>query len=109
WPAKFPVIGQVVGYLPRVIRGLPGAEDGFQANSVGGALVFFVPLQITSLAACWGGQQAAWLPAWLSRRQYCLAQSLLLAFTGAILLLTQSRGASFGLLVGLIALLAWHS
>jgi putative inorganic carbon (HCO3(-)) transporter len=109
WPAKFPVIGQVVSYLPRVIRGLPGAEDGFQANSVGGALVFFVPLQIMSLAACWSGEQAARLPAWLNRWQYCLAQSLLLAFTGAILLLTQSRGAWFGLLLGLMALLAWHS
>jgi putative inorganic carbon (HCO3(-)) transporter len=109
WPTKFPVVGQVVDYLPRVIRGLPGAQDGFQANAVGGALVLFVPLQFMSLAACRIGEQADWMPAWLSRRQHCAAQWMLLAFTGGILLLTQSRGAWFGLAVGLIALLAWHS
>jgi putative inorganic carbon (HCO3(-)) transporter len=109
WPTKFPVIGLVVDHLPRVIRGLPGAEDGFQPNSVGGALVFFVPLQLMSLAACRAGEQTDRMSAWLSRRQHCAAQLILLAFTGGILLLTQSRGAWFGLAVGLLALLAWHS
>jgi len=109
WPAKFPIIGQVVDHLPRVIRGLPGAEDGFQANAVGGALVLFIPLQLMSLAAGWASEHTDWLPAWLSRRQYLIAQLIHLAVTGGNLLLTQSRGASFGLGVGLVALLAWHS
>ena len=45
WPSKFPVVGQVVSHLPRVIRGLPGAEDGFQANAVGGGLVSYGALE----------------------------------------------------------------
>jgi putative inorganic carbon (HCO3(-)) transporter len=99
----------VAARLPPVIRGLPGAQDGFQPNAVGGALVFFVPLQLISLAACAAAEHAHWRPAWLSRRQHCAAQVLLLAITGGVLLLTQSRGAWFGLAAGLTALLAWHS
>jgi putative inorganic carbon (HCO3(-)) transporter len=109
WYSKFPVLDQVVNYLPRVIRGLPGAEEGFQPNAVGGALLFFLPLQVISLAASGDPEQALCRPAWLSRRLHSIVQLLLLAFTGSILLLSQSRGAWLGLGAGLVAHLCWHS
>src|SRR5438874_1817057 len=43
WFAKFSLLGVVGGRLPRVIRGMTGAEEGFQPNAVGGCLVLFVP------------------------------------------------------------------
>ena len=44
WIDKFPVFGSVIDRLPKAIRGVPGAEEGFQPNAVAGCLVLFVPL-----------------------------------------------------------------
>jgi hypothetical protein len=44
--AKFSALDAVTRRLPGVIRGVPGAEAGFNPNAVAGYLVLFVPLQI---------------------------------------------------------------
>ena len=49
WIDKFAALGAVQARLPRIIRGLPGAEEGFQPNAVAGCLVLFIPLQIALL------------------------------------------------------------
>lgn len=89
WAAKFPVFDAVTERLPRVIRGVPGAEDGFNANAIGGSLVLFIPLQASLLVERVrargpnaGGRAWEW---WL--------HAFALALTAGTLVLTQSRGA----------------
>jgi hypothetical protein len=50
-PAKIPALIAIAARLPPVIRGVPGAEEGFDPNAVAGCLVLFVPLQLALLAA----------------------------------------------------------
>jgi putative inorganic carbon (HCO3(-)) transporter len=108
WAGKFPVLAAVLERLPRVIRGVPGAADGFHPNPVGGCLALFVPLQIALLVT---GEQR-WLGDGKTRGAQAKAievgQWLLLALTAGTLLLTQSRGAFAGLAVGTAVLLACH-
>jgi uncharacterized membrane protein YoaK (UPF0700 family) len=49
WTDKFPLFSPVIAALPRVIRGVPGAEQGFHPNEIAGCLVLFVPLQTAML------------------------------------------------------------
>jgi putative inorganic carbon (HCO3(-)) transporter len=108
WFGKFPILGSIVERLPRAIRGVPGAEEGFQPNAVAGCLLLFIPLQVALLT----GEARAWLlAARLNDRARVLlvgAQAALLALTAGTLLLTQSRGAWVGLIAALLAFLAWH-
>ncbi len=48
WTYKIPAVYELSLRLPKVIRGLAGAEDGFHPNGVGGVLVFFIPVQIAA-------------------------------------------------------------
>ena len=109
WIDKFPMLGAVIRRLPKAIRGVPGAEEGFQPNAVAGCLVLFVPLQVALLA---GGTQS-WASAWRSRTDRetwpTVIQAFLLTLTAGTLLLTQSRGAWVGLLVAALAFLVWHT
>jgi putative inorganic carbon (hco3(-)) transporter len=118
WYGKFPVLASIINRLPKAIRGVSGAEEGFHPNAVAGCLVLFIPLQIALLT----GEGRRWLPppprlrrAGLSdasggsRIVLVAAQAVLLALTLGTLLLTQSRGAWAGLMVALLAFLAWHS
>jgi len=99
WLLKFPVLDRIMRSLPGLIRGLPGVEEGLQPNYVAGALVLFLPVQLALLAG-------------LPRRRAVLGPAVLLVgfagLTALTLLLTQSRGGSMGLAVGLGVWLAWH-
>jgi putative inorganic carbon (HCO3(-)) transporter len=109
WMNKFPLLGSVLARLPHAIRGIPGAEEGFQPNAVAGVLVLFVPLQVALLLS---GSERWWCPAATARvaRRWCvLVQAGLLILTAGTLLLTQCRGAWVGILVAGIAVLGWHS
>lgn len=108
WFVKFPPLAAIVERLPRIIRGVPGAEDGFNPNAVAGCLVLFVPLQIALLT---GAGQTWWRAVWHdSRRRWPMViQAGVLALTTGTVLLTQSRGAVVGLVAALLAFLAWHS
>lgn len=104
WFEKFPVLGTVTALLPRAIRGVPGAEEGFQPNAVAGCLVLFLPVQVALLGAGWHR--------WVCRvPTFCwcvIGQLILLALTSGVLLLTQSRGALVGLCAAAGAFLFWY-
>jgi putative inorganic carbon (hco3(-)) transporter len=96
WAGKFGGVGQMVMRLPGVIRGLPGAEEGFHPNAVAGGLVFFLPLQVA-----WY-YRYGW-DDWPAR----LGWGALAVVTGGTLLLTQSRGAFMGLAWATLASMCW--
>jgi putative inorganic carbon (HCO3(-)) transporter len=101
WLYKLPALGSLVGRLPAVLRGLPGAEAGFHPNEVAGTLAWFVPLQVALLAF--------WLAGRWDAGHGRLAGGLLVGSAGLTLLtlvLTQSRGGWAGVAVALLALLA---
>lgn len=95
--------------LPRLIRDLPGAEDGFQPNAVASCLVLFVPLQIALL---WLPGSARLFPVFpfsaLSATSLRVMQGCLLALTAGTLFLSQSRGAFIGLLVAAVMFMVCH-
>jgi putative inorganic carbon (HCO3(-)) transporter len=109
WFNKFPLFSGVIERLPKAIRGVPGAESGFQPNGVAGCLVLFVPLQIALIAGGGGRSIVAALHAGArTTSALYLMQWLLLALTAVTLLLTQSRGAWVGCAVAGAAGLAWY-
>ena len=78
---------RIYGALPGALRGLPRAEEGFNANQIGGTLAMLVPLQA-----------ALWLDTFRHRRGarallLQVAASLGLASTMAVLVLSVSRTA----------------
>jgi putative inorganic carbon (hco3(-)) transporter len=102
WSSKLPLLAPLTDRLPRLIRGLPGAQAGFSPNETAGALEWFVPL--------------AWaLTVWMIRRPIeglqkaykwaGLAPGLVAIVTTITMILTQSRGGLIGLMVGLLLLL----
>ncbi len=107
WFGKFPILASIVERLPRAIRGVPGAEEGFQPNAVAGCLVLFIPLQMALLTREGRRWLATALPA-RHARWLAAAQAAVLALTAGTLLLTQSRGAWVGLAAAALAFLVWH-
>src|SRR5258708_39367261 len=49
WTSKLGDLGDITGRLPVLIRGVPGAEEGFHPNAVAGMLVLFIPVQLRVL------------------------------------------------------------
>jgi putative inorganic carbon (HCO3(-)) transporter len=107
WQVKIPLFGDVTGRLPKVLRGIPGAVDGFSPNAVAGCLVLFIPLQVAVL----GSDLELWARPKRPRASAVprVCQSALLVLTVGTLLLTQSRGAFIGMVAALGAFLCWHS
>ncbi|HLP57537.1 MAG TPA: O-antigen ligase family protein [Candidatus Deferrimicrobium sp.] len=89
-------------WLPQINFNLPGAEEGFHPNAVGGTLVLFIPLFIVLLFAyLWKKVRGNVCETKRNLLQLFLWTGL--AITFGVLLLTQSRGAWLGLLLaGLI-------
>jgi putative inorganic carbon (HCO3(-)) transporter len=101
WVVKIPVLRGVMQVLPAAIRGVPGAESGFNPNQVAGALIMLVPVQATTLWALVSDSA-------LSRRRKVVLGAVVtigLALTLAVILLAQSRVAWAALLLGLLLLL----
>lgn len=98
WFTKFSFLTPILTHLPLVVKGLPGAESGFQPNEVAGGLLWLLPLLLvlTVLVLL----KLKLLAAVLGWGPYLLVVLILLVFTGITageFILTQSRG-------GLIAL-----
>ncbi|MDX9833422.1 MAG: O-antigen ligase family protein [Anaerolineae bacterium] len=101
WNVKWPLLKTIVSALPQVLHSLPGAEAGFNPNTVSGTLITFIPLQ---LACLWGLRPGlASIP---RRRVLALGVGLSLALTGLVVLLAQSRAAWMALFIGLACLVA---
>jgi putative inorganic carbon (HCO3(-)) transporter len=102
WSDKFPALSRITDNLPLVLNNLPGMTDeGFNPNSVAGALLFVIPLLV---ALMWVILQG-YLPLQRLRRipvQIGVLSTLLL--TAGTLILTQSRSGYVALLVGIGAL-----
>ncbi len=116
------VTGYKIGFLaglnqifPVRFRGLPGLEEGFNPNPVGGTLVLFVPLLLvlalyllrTRAAACTATAtpSAGNLPAHRIGMTLLRGSAIVSIFLlGAVLLLSQSRSAwaGFGLALGFL-------
>jgi putative inorganic carbon (HCO3(-)) transporter len=99
WANKLPIVRSLLRDVPQLIRGLPGAEKGINANELGGTLTLFLPV---SLAA---SQISFSKSGWGSKVVGLAAIVVTLCF-GALLILTQSRSAWVGVGVGLGAM-AW--
>ena len=129
WLDKLPALAAITQKLPVFIRGLPGAEEGFSANGVAGALIFILPLQVALLIRTIQGQSPhsrwfqpafsnsrfwpkVWPWAWFADpfkrgpELFVALQLLLLLWAGGLVFLSQSRGAWLGLAAGLALLLA---
>ncbi len=106
---KVEAVSSMIAQLPIRIRGIPGAERGFNPNPIAGCLVLFVPLQVALLAT---GVQPWLFPSpknpWIGRL-LILIQAVLLLLTAGTVLLMQSRGAWWGLAVAAVVFLIFHS
>jgi putative inorganic carbon (HCO3(-)) transporter len=104
WINKVSILAKTTSRLPAVIRGLQGAEEGFQPNGIAGGLILFIPLQV---ALAYRGIRKA-----LARKsewRLLVAVLTTLLITGGVVILTQSRGGWLGLAIALLVLLAWSS
>lgn len=111
WFVKFPSLQRIVSHLPLVIRGLPGAEEGFQPNGVAGTMVFFLPLHALLLIKgphLWKRIEVSKRLLLSSRVQFAF-QTMIFLLACSIFFLTQSRGAWLGLTTGILAILGWNS
>ena len=108
WDNKFAAVGAITSHIPAAIRGVPGAEVGFNTNAVGGCLILFVPLQVSLLMlgtdGWFPGAQRPW-----SSRSFWVVQLLLLTITAGTLILTESRTSWSALLAAVGIFLLWHS
>ncbi len=94
---KVEELGRIAGHYLFRIRGLPGAEQGFNPNPIAGTLVLFIPVQTALLMTRAGGWLSEGLATVTQRRAAVAAQVLLLVITAGTFLLMQSRGAALGL------------
>ncbi|MFC2023157.1 O-antigen ligase family protein [Chloroflexota bacterium] len=93
WSSKWAILQPVLNRIPRLIQALPGAAAGIHPNELAGTLLLFFPV---SLAALWMGRSdQGWL-----RWMVSLATLLLVLFFGIVLLITQSRSAWIGAVMG---------
>ena len=100
WAVKWPLLKKASSLFPQLVGGLPGAELGFNPNTVSGTLITFIPLQLALLAGLLtGGDRQR--PRWLTP-----VAALSLVPTMSIVLLAQSRSAWAALFLGLLFLAA---
>lgn len=109
WETKFPVLDSITAQLPRAIRGLPGAEEGFNPNAVAGCLVLVLPLHGALLAT--GSYRQLFSLSGVgnfSHRWLAGIPVVTLVLTAGTFVLLQSRGAWLGLFGATVAFLLWH-
>jgi putative inorganic carbon (HCO3(-)) transporter len=100
WNVKWSMMSALKPYLPQLISNLPGAELGFNPNTVSGTLITFVPLQICLLWAL-ASQKGFSSP---RMRWLALGVGLSLALTSTVISLAQSRAAWATLILGLLTM-----
>lgn len=89
WWAKFPIMSRIVAFFPTRLRGLPGAEEGFNPNAVGGAIVLVLPLVVALIMFQVRQRRDGESQPTIS----IIVLTFVLIVIGGILLLSQSRGA----------------
>ena len=100
WLDKVAFLSPLLARLPSVLKGLPGAESGFQPNEVAGSLVWVLPLLFVLTGQQFKHRLAggrAWLALLIS-----LGATL---FVLGVFVLTQSRSGYIGLAAGMSLLI----
>jgi putative inorganic carbon (hco3(-)) transporter len=100
WLGKVAFLSPLLARLPSVLRGLPGAESGFQPNEVAGSLVWVLPLLFVLTGYLFKHRlvgRRAWLALLIS-----LGATL---FVLGVFVLTQSRTGYIGLAAGVLLLI----
>lgn len=103
WEAKIELMRPVVSLFPVRWKGLPGAEEGFNANPVGATMTMFVSLTAMTSWRLWRGNLVTPERPW-RHALVAVSCSLTLLLLG-VLVLSQSRGAWMGFGIGLAV--AW--
>jgi putative inorganic carbon (HCO3(-)) transporter len=106
WATKFPLLTPIVSRLSLRINGLPGAEEGFNPNTVAGALIWVIPsfLAFSLLLLA----RAKGLRGLFGRGKTTFIIVLTIGatlWTIAVLILTQSRGGYIALALTLPVLI----
>ena len=106
WGVKWSLMEGIIPHLPQVVSDLPGAESGFNPNTVSGTLILFVPLQLSLL---WGVVSDDSMPrtkrgSFGPHQRLALGIALSLVPTVGVALLAQSRAAWAALILGLLGL-----
>jgi putative inorganic carbon (hco3(-)) transporter len=92
WHFKVPVLERLINRLPPQMVQLPGAPDaGVNANQLGGTLTIYVPFSLAWLLS-WRARSSPWLS--------LILRLLLLGIFGGLLILSQSRSAWIGGVIG---------
>jgi putative inorganic carbon (HCO3(-)) transporter len=100
------IIAKAESIIPKIKWNLPGAEEGFNANAIGGILILIVPLCLTLCISHLKRKKENHL---VSNRLLPLIFFLLILFIVSILLFfTQSIGSWIGVTISIwIILLSW--
>jgi len=102
--AKLAFLSTTADLLPKVIRGLPGAEEGFNPNAIAGGLLLFVPLQlaVTKMSIVQLVRISPKTPESIAQSMLCISSA-----TACLLMLalSQSRGAWGGFALGIAVFL----
>lgn len=108
WDNKFAAVGAITSKLPTAIRGVPGAEIGFNTNATAACLLLFIPVQVALVVSGWRWRFPGATARWSRSGWFVAAQVLLLLLTAGTLVLTESRTAWVGLLAGTACFFLWH-
>ncbi len=103
WPDKYTFLQNYLSKLPILIKGLPGAEAGFQPNEVAGALLWALPLLIVLVIAFFFSLIKRTIrkhPGWIVVGLLFLIPITIIMM--GTMLLTQSRASLIALVLALI-------
>ena len=105
WFVKLDFLAPIIAHLPMLVKGLQGAESGFQPNEVAGSLLWILPLVLAMVFLALS-RLKDWLA--LPGKVWTLvglaALLLVLAVVGGVFFLSQSRTAfiAFGLMLSVL-------
>jgi len=103
---KFGFLGSFTQSLPLVLRGLPGASEGFHPNEVAGALLWVLPIfLILSVTGLMGRTEFPWSGNRVIKLVVNAILFCLTALIGIVFVLTQSRGGFLALAVTMFFIL----
>lgn len=107
WRAKVPALAAIIARLPSTLINLPGTpEAGISTNQLGGTVAFYLPLALSLLFGVCLGRARRGRGDELGRWAQMLGTAIGALAFGGVLVLTQSRSAWIGGIVGLAVLLA---
>jgi putative inorganic carbon (hco3(-)) transporter len=99
---KYPFLSRYLALLPVLIKGLPGAENGFSTNEVAGALLWVIPMFFGIMVLALLQLKRSHYP----RRGGLVSILILLIFVNffvfGVLILTQSRTALIALFISFL-------